>query len=92
MAKQRKNYRTPKEKVSVLRRRLLEHVPVPELREELSLRPTAFYPVFLVWIIRMVESTWACRTGSRRAMMAGRKVRSPQGSVPANGRGAILKG
>ena len=42
MAKQRKNY-TPQEKVSVLRRHLLEHVPVSELCEELSLRPTVFY-------------------------------------------------
>ena len=39
----------------------------------------------------MVE---ACRTGSRRRrgqLRRRRKVRSPQGSVPANGRGASLK-
>ncbi len=42
MAKHRKHY-TPQEKVAVLRRHLLEHVPVSELCEELSLRPTVFY-------------------------------------------------
>ena len=42
MAKQRKHY-TPQEKVAVLRRHLLEHIPVSELCEELSLRPTVFY-------------------------------------------------
>ena len=42
MAKQRKHY-SPQEKVAVLRRHLLEHVPVSELCEELSLRPTVFY-------------------------------------------------
>ena len=42
MAKQRKHY-TPQEKVAVLRRHLLDHIPVSELCEELSLRPTVFY-------------------------------------------------
>ena len=42
MAKHRKHY-TPQEKVAVLRRHLLEHVPVSELCEELGLWPTVFY-------------------------------------------------
>ena len=42
MAKHRKHY-TPQEKVAVLRRHLLEHVPVSELCEELGLRSTVFY-------------------------------------------------
>ena len=42
MAKQRKHY-TSQEKVAVLRRHLLEHIPVSELCEELGLRPTVFY-------------------------------------------------
>ena len=39
MAKQRKHY-TSQEKVAVLRRHLLEHIPVSELCEELGLPPT----------------------------------------------------
>jgi hypothetical protein len=49
---------------------------------------------------------WACRTGSRPGLWShpsgfnilkgqpghGRKVRSPQGSMPANGRGDPLQG
>ena len=42
MAKQRKHY-TPEEKVSILRRHLLEHVPISELCDELRLQPTVFY-------------------------------------------------
>ena len=42
MAKQRKHY-TLEEKVSILRRHLLEHVPVSELCDELLLQPTVFY-------------------------------------------------
>ena len=42
MAKERKQY-AAHEKVAVLRRHLLEHIPVSELCAELSLRPTVFY-------------------------------------------------
>jgi transposase len=42
MAKQRKHY-TSEEKVSILRRRLLEGVAVSTLCDELSLKPTVFY-------------------------------------------------
>ncbi len=42
MAKQRKHY-TADEKVSILRRHLLEHVPVSKLCDERSLQPTVFY-------------------------------------------------
>ncbi len=42
MAKQRKHY-TAEEKVSILRRHLLEHVPVSKLCDELGLQPTVFY-------------------------------------------------
>ena len=43
MKKERKHY-TAEEKVAVLRRHLLDKVPVSDLREELGLRPTVFYP------------------------------------------------
>ena len=42
MKKQRKHY-TPEEKVAILRRHLLDKVPVSELCDELGLQPTVFY-------------------------------------------------
>ena len=42
MKKQRKHY-TPEEKVAILRRRLLEQVPISELCDKQGLRPTVFY-------------------------------------------------
>ena len=42
MKKQRKHY-TPEEKVAILRRHLVEGVPISELSDELGLQPTVFY-------------------------------------------------
>jgi len=42
MRKRRKNY-TPVEKVSILRRHLIDHVPVSDLCDEHQLSPTLFY-------------------------------------------------
>src|ERR1035437_560445 len=42
MRNKRKHY-TAEEKVSVLRRHLLDKVPISDLCEELSLKPTVFY-------------------------------------------------
>ena len=42
MRKERKHF-TPEEKVAILRRHLVDKVPVSELCEELSLRRTVFY-------------------------------------------------
>src|ERR1700679_3517177 len=42
MRKERKYYPS-EEKVSILRRHLLDHVPVSDLCEELGLQPTVFY-------------------------------------------------
>jgi transposase-like protein len=42
MAKQRRHY-TAEEKVSILRRHLLEQVPVSKVCDELRLKPTVFY-------------------------------------------------
>lgn len=42
MKQQRKHY-SGEEKVSILRRHLLEHVPVSDLCDELGLAPTVFY-------------------------------------------------
>jgi len=42
MSRRRKNY-TPEEKVAILRRHLVEKVPVSDLCDELALNPTVFY-------------------------------------------------
>ena len=42
MKKQRKHY-SPEEKVTILRRHLLEHEPISKLCDELGLQPTVFY-------------------------------------------------
>ncbi len=42
MSRARKNY-TPEEKVAILRRHLLDKVPVSDLCDELGLNPTVFY-------------------------------------------------
>ena len=42
MTRKRKNY-TPEEKVAILRRHLVEKVPVSDLCDELGLNPTVFY-------------------------------------------------
>jgi transposase len=42
MKKQRKQY-TPEEKVAILRRHLVDGVPISELCDELGLQPTVFY-------------------------------------------------
>ncbi len=42
MKKQRKHY-TSEEKVSILRRHLVEGVPISDLRDELGLQATVFY-------------------------------------------------
>ena len=42
MRKERKHF-TPEEKVAILRRHLVDKVPVSELCEGLGLRPTVFY-------------------------------------------------
>ena len=42
MGKKRKNY-TAEEKVSILRRHLVDKIPVSELCDQLGLQPTVFY-------------------------------------------------
>lgn len=42
MSKARNHY-SPKEKVAILRRHLLDHVPVSQLCDEYHLQPTVFY-------------------------------------------------
>jgi transposase-like protein len=42
MKKKRHNY-TPQEKVAILKRHLIDHVPVSNLCDEYQLQPTVFY-------------------------------------------------
>jgi transposase-like protein len=42
MSRERKNY-TPEEKVAILKRHLVEKVPVSDLCDELGLNPNVFY-------------------------------------------------
>jgi len=42
MRKKRRNY-TPQEKVAILKRHLVDHVPVSNLCDEYQLQPTVFY-------------------------------------------------
>lgn len=51
MRKERKYY-TPEEKVSILRRHLIDKVPVSTLCEELQLQPTVFYH----WLKQLFEN------------------------------------
>ena len=51
MRRERKHY-TPEEKVSILRRHLIEKVPVSSLCEEFQLQPTVFYP----WLKQFFEN------------------------------------
>ena|SRR5438552_11826928 len=51
MRKERKHY-SPEEKVSILRRHLLDKVPVSTLCEELQLQPTVFYH----WLKQLFEN------------------------------------
>jgi transposase-like protein len=55
MKKERKHY-TGEEKVAILRRHLLDKVPVSDLREEHGLQPTVFYR----WQKRVLRE-WRCR-------------------------------
>lgn len=63
--KPRKNY-TPAEKVAILKRHLLEKVPISDLCDELQLSPTLFYQ----WQKQFFEQGTAAferQTGNRRA-------------------------
>jgi transposase len=62
MKKQRKHY-TPEEKVAILRRHLLEQVPISEVCDKHGLRPTVFYR----WQKEFFENGAAAEGHARRA-------------------------
>jgi transposase-like protein len=61
MRKERKHY-TSEEKVAILRRHLLDKVPISDLCEELGLQPTVFYR----WQKEFFEHGAAAFQGHRR--------------------------
>jgi transposase len=66
MSKQRKQY-TAQEKVAILRRHLLDKVPVSELCDEYGLQPTVFYR----WQKQLFEqAAEACFQSSRSSEQA----------------------
>src|ERR1700720_2959034 len=75
MRKERKHF-TPEEKVAILRRHLLDKVPVSELCEELGLRPTVFYR----WQKELFENGAAAFQSQERPR---REVEEKQKSKPS---------
>src|SRR6266403_5640684 len=70
MKKQRKHY-TPEEKVAILRRRLLEQVPISELCDKHGLQPTVFYR----WQKEFFENGAAAFSGKSRPDHQGEQQR-----------------
>ncbi len=60
MRKERKHY-TPEEKVSILRRHLIDKIPVSALCEELQLEPNVFYH----WLKQFFENGASAFQNSR---------------------------
>jgi transposase-like protein len=71
MRKRRANY-TPPEKVAILKRHLIDKVPVSDLCDELDLRPTVFYR----WQKEFFEKGAAAfeRKSPRQSKVAERKI------------------
>src|SRR5438477_2091305 len=80
MRKERKHF-TPEEKVAILRRHLVDKVPVSELCEELGLRPTMFY----LWQKELFENGAAAFQSHARREPAGDSSRA--GSKVGRGEG-----
>jgi len=76
MRKERKHF-TPEEKVAILRRHLLDKVPVSELCEELGLRPTVFYR----WHKELFENAAAAFQSQRFTLSATASWKPPNSNV-----------
>ena len=66
MRKRRKHF-TPTEKVAILRRHLIERVPVSDLCDQHQLQPTAFY----AWQRQLFENGGAAFERTNRSAEAG---------------------
>lgn len=71
MKKKRKNY-TPKEKVTILKKHLVDRIPVSDLCDQYNLQPTVFY----VWQKKFFEngSTAFESSGSRKKAAEERRI------------------
>ncbi len=70
MSRERKNY-TPGEKVAILKRHLVDKVPVSDLCDELGLNPTVFYG----WQKQLFENGAAAFEKTRRRQVDRRDQR-----------------
>jgi Transposase len=80
MRKERKHF-TPEEKVAILRRHLVDKVPVSELCEELGLRPTMFYRWQKFWEICRWPRKMIPETTKKRPLRRGGSMLLPS-SLP----------
>jgi transposase len=87
MRKERKHF-TPEEKVAILRRHLVDQVPVSELCEELSLRPTVFYR----WQKEFFENGAAAFQSEERPHRQSESPRFPEESLHLSTRAAVDEG
>src|SRR5882724_8809585 len=83
MRKERKHF-TPEEKVAILRRHLVDKVPVSELCEELALRPTMFYR----WQKELFENGVAAFHSQGRPHRQVEEIGAPAGDGSFAGRSA----
>src|SRR3972149_4301256 len=79
MSRKRKNY-TSEEKVAILRRHLVEKVPVSDLCDELGLNPTVFYG----WQKQFFENGTAAfqKTRSRQVDRRDQKIERLEAKLP----------
>ena len=73
MRKQRHNY-TPEEKVSILKRHLIDRVPVSDLCDEYQLQPTRFYE----WQRQFFENGPAAFVGTKNSQKSAEANRIQQ--------------
>ena len=78
MRKERKHF-TPEEKVAILRRHLVDKVPVSELCEGLGLRPTVFYR----WQKELFENGAAAFQSRNGVLPVGRQCRINTAARPS---------
>jgi len=80
MSKNRKHY-TPEEKVSMIRRHLVEKVPVSELCQEQKLQPTVFYR----WLKEFFENGAAAfrRESDRESRQAKQRIAALEAKLKA---------
>lgn len=85
MRKKRHNY-TPEEKVSILRRHLIERVAVSDLCDEYQLQPTTFY----LWQKQFFENGAAAFVSNDRPQKRAEEVKIQQLEAKLNRKHEVL--